>query len=133
MNTATPATAVTLDANALIARYFAIWNERDASRRRALIAQTWTEDASYLDPLMRGEGHAAIEAMIQAVQEQFAGHRFQMRHQVDSHNNQVRFSWDLAPEGGAGIAGGTDFATVAADGRLQSVVGFLDYVPTPNA
>jgi hypothetical protein len=32
----------------LVDRYFAVWNETDAERRRTLIAQTWTEGASYL-------------------------------------------------------------------------------------
>ena len=37
--------------NALIDNYIAIWNEGDPERRRAHIAQTWTEDASYVDPM----------------------------------------------------------------------------------
>jgi hypothetical protein len=126
------------DANALVERYLAIWNERDAARRRALIAQLWTEDASYLDPLMRGEGHTAIDAMIQAAQEQFPGHYFRPRNRADAHNRCLRFSWELAPGPGPSvdnpaIVGGTDFATVATDGRLQSVTGFIDYMPGANA
>jgi hypothetical protein len=30
----------------LIDRYIAMWNETDAERRRTLIAETWTENAS---------------------------------------------------------------------------------------
>jgi hypothetical protein len=117
------------NATALVERYLAIWNERDATRRRALIAQSWTEDASYIDPLMHGDGHAGIDAMIQAVQDRFVGHRFHLLKQADAYGNYIRFSWELAPEGGAMLVGGSDFATVADDGRLQSVVGFLDHVP----
>ena len=40
------------DATHVIDRYIAIWNETDPARRRDLIARTWSEDASYLDPLM---------------------------------------------------------------------------------
>jgi hypothetical protein len=113
----------------LVNRYIAVWNERDGTHRRRLIAQTWTHDARYLDPLMRGEGHAGIDAMIQAVQERFVGHYFRQLGAVDAHNNNMRFSWELAAEGGAVLAGGTDFAEIAADGRLQTVTGFLDLVP----
>src|SRR6266545_2833567 len=60
-------------------RYFAVWSETDAERRRELIARTSTETASYLDPVMNGEGHAGIDAMIQGVQERFAGYRFRRR------------------------------------------------------
>jgi hypothetical protein len=117
------------NANELVERYFAVWNETDAARRRELITQTWTDDASYLDPLMQGEGHAGIDALVQGVQERFKGHHFRQLNNVDAHNNHLRFSWELAPEGGAMLVAGTDFATVAADGRLQTVIGFLDHVP----
>ena len=43
----------------LIDRYIATWNETDAGRRRDLIAQTWTEGANYLDPMLRGEDATA--------------------------------------------------------------------------
>ena len=60
----------------LVDRYLAIWNETNAAARRALIAKTWTETATYVDPLMRGEGHDGIDAMIAAAQAQFPGHSF---------------------------------------------------------
>lgn len=94
-----------------------------------LIAQTWTEGASYLDPLIQGNGHAGIDAMVGGVQAQFAGYRFRRVGSVDGHHDQIRFSWELAPEGGPVAAGGTDFGVVAADGRLQRVVGFVDQPP----
>ena len=67
----------------LVDRYIAIWNETNAGRRRALIDTTWTEDAAYLDPMMRGDGRAGIYAMIAAVQERFPGHRFRRVGPVD--------------------------------------------------
>jgi SnoaL-like protein len=112
----------------LVERYIAAWNETDAERRRALIARTFTEGASYVDPLMASEGQAGIDGMIEAVQQRFAGYRFHRKGEVDGHNDRVRFSWELAPEGGAVFVDGTDFATVA-DGRLHSVTGFLDRQP----
>ncbi len=117
----------------VIDRYFAVWNEPDPARRRTLIAQTWTEGASYLDPLMHGEGHAGIDVMVQGVQDQFPGYQFRQTGAVDMHHDRLRFSWELAPEDGPAVAAGTDFATVAADGRLQSVTGFLDTVPATTA
>lgn len=112
----------------IIDHYFAVWNEPDAIRRRNLIAKTWTESASYLDPLMHGEGHAGIDLMVQRVQEQFAGHQFRQIGAVDTHHDRLRFSWELAPQDGLSVAAGTDFGFVAADGRLETVTGFLDDV-----
>jgi len=113
----------------LIDRYLAVWNETDPGRRGDLIARTWTDDASYVDPVMHGEGRAGIDALVQGAQAQFPGHQFRLLGTVDSYQDRVRFSWELAPDGGAAIVRGTDFGVVAADGRLRAVTGFLDQVP----
>ena len=39
----------------------------------------------------------------------------------------MRFAWDLSAGNGP-VAGGVDFATVADDGRLRNVTGFLEAV-----
>lgn len=113
----------------LVDRYIASWNETDATRRQALVAKTWTEGATYLDPLAESRGHDAIAAMIQAVQAQFPGLRFRRAGSVDTYRDRIRFSWELAPEGGEAVAKGTDFGVIAADSRLAAVTGFLDQVP----
>ncbi len=125
--TATARTMAT-EVEQVIDQYIAAWNETDPGRRRALIAQTWTEDASYLDPLMGAEGRDGIDAIIAGVQAQFPGYRFRRTGAVDAHHDRVRFGWELGPEGGPAFVGGLDVG-VLADGRLRSITGFLD--PTP--
>jgi len=50
---------------------------------------------------------------------------------VDGFADRLRFSWELYPPGAdAPLVAGTDFATVAADGRLWAVTGFLDLMPS---
>ncbi len=111
----------------LIDGYIATWNEKDPERRLALVSQTFSDDADYVDPLMRGEGREAIDAMIAAVQQQYADYRFELAAGPDAHNDRVRFSWHLVGNGGgAPVAIGHDFGTLAADGRLSSVTGFLE-------
>ncbi len=112
----------------LVDRYFAMWNEPEAGRRRALIAATWTDGASYLDPLMEGQGHAGIDAMVQGVQEKFPGHRFRRTSEVDAHHDKLRFSWELASQDGAVLVKGIDFGTLDGS-RLASITGVLDQVP----
>lgn len=121
------------DYHDLVERYIALWNETDAEGRRALIARTFTEGASYVDPMAAGEGQSGIDALIAAVQAKFPSHRFALNGKIDAHHDRVRFSWTLAPAGGEAIVDGTDFATVASDGRLQHVTGFLDRVPALSA
>lgn len=112
----------------LVERYIAAWNETDPGERRALIADTFAEGASYVDPLMAGEGMAAIDAMIEAVQQRFPGYRFRPSGSVDAHHDRIRFCWELAPQGGPAVAKGTDFAIVA-EARMTSVTGFIDQMP----
>ena len=107
--------------------YIAAWNETDASRRVELVAETFTDDARYLDPLMSGEGVEGIAAMIGAAQAQFPGHRFELSFGPDTHNDVVRFAWALRGDGDP-VARGVDFATVNGDGRLRNVTGFLETV-----
>ena len=80
--------------------YLEAWNELDADRRRALVADTWTDDGTYLDPLMSGAGVDQITAMIGAAQAQFPGHRFSLAAGPDTHNDVVRFSWVLSADNG---------------------------------
>jgi hypothetical protein len=109
----------------IVEQYIATWNEPDPERRRTLAGQVWTDDGSYLDPLMRGDGPDEIAAMIGAAQAQFPGHRFELAFGPDAHNDVVRFAWRLVGDGGP-VAAGVDFATVAGDGRLRAVTGFLE-------
>ncbi len=113
---------------ALIDRYIAVWNATDPEDRRDLIAGAWTESASYLDPLMSGDGHDGIDAMIQGVQQRFPGHQFRRTSEVDAHNDRVHFAWELGADGQPALAKGVDFGVVAPDGRLASITGFLDFV-----
>jgi len=116
--------------NELVVGYVAAWNERDDRRRREIIASIWTENGTYLDAHRHGEGHDAIDAMIKVAQDQYPGYSLRLVSGIEAHNGNVRFSWAAggAPEAPLYL-GGTDFATVARDGRLQSVVGFADAAP----
>jgi hypothetical protein len=118
--------------NQLVVNYLAAWNERDDERRRELIAKTWTERGTYIDAHRRGEGHDDIDTMIKAAQTQFPAYRLRLVSGIETHNGHVRFSWEAggAPEAPLYL-GGTDVATVGGDGRLQSVVGFVDAAPAP--
>ena len=114
------------DTTQIVDSYIAMWNEGDAQQRRELVAQTVTEDASYLDPVMAGAGIDGISEMIGGAQQQFPGHRFKLASVPDVHHDRVRFTWSLAADGGAPVATGIDFVTLADDGRMRSITGFLE-------
>jgi hypothetical protein len=114
------------DLTTVVDDYIATWNETDAERRRELVTRTFTEDATYVDPLMDGEGPQALDAMIAGAQAQFPGARFELAGAPDAHHDVVRFTWFLHAADGARIATGYDYATLSDDGRLRAVTGFLE-------
>jgi hypothetical protein len=116
------------DAANIAQRYIASWNESDPEQRRALIAALWADDASYVDPLMQGHGHAEINALVSAVHDRFPGYGFALSGQADGYGDRVRFSWTLARPGEPPVVHGTDFAIIDRNDRLCSVTGFLDQV-----
>ena len=113
----------------IVEAYVASWNETDAGKRRAAVARAWAEAGRYRDPLMASDGHAGVDAMLAGVQAKFPGFVLTRTSPVEAHNGHLRFAWSLGPAGGPGIVEGVDFCALAPDGRLQSVVGFIDRMP----
>lgn len=113
------------DLTAAIDGHLAAYGEPDAARRTELIGSVWAADGELVDPPLTGVGHDGIGAMAEAVQLQFAGHRFRRASAVDAHHDAARYAWELvAPDGTVALTG-TDFAELAADGRLRRIVGFF--------
>jgi hypothetical protein len=127
MTDLSPATISAVDA------YLEALTEKDADRRAELVATAWTDDARFVDPLLEATGHDAIAALTDVVVEHYPGHSFRRTSAVDSHHDQLRFTWDLvAPDGGV-AATGVDVAQVAADGRLAMISGFFGEPPAIDA
>jgi SnoaL-like domain len=92
------------DPTTIVRTYIDMWNETDPGRRRQLVAEALTDDASYLDPIMAGNGTDEISAMIGAAQAQYPGHRFELVAGPDVHHDRVRFTWSLGSPAGEPIA-----------------------------
>ena len=114
----------------LAQRYIDAWNETDAGARRTAVDKLYTDDARYIDPLAVAQGREAIASMIGAVQSQFAGFSFRLAGPVDGHHNQARFGWELGPAGGEAPIVGFDVVVTDDDGRITTVLGFLEKVPS---
>ena len=109
-------------------RYIELWNERTPSRRREMLATNWTRDATYIDPLMSGDGRDGVDALIAGVQQRFPDFRFKLLGEANGFGDRLRFSWGLGPDGVDSPIKGTDFA-VLSGGKIRSITGFLDQVP----
>lgn len=119
------------DFETVLQRYFAAWNTTSGTDDLAkAVEAAFTEDAAYTDPSAEVRGHGEIAAMIAGALAQFPGFEFRLSGVPDGHHDIVRFGWELVSvaDGSAPVAG-FDVATVAEDGRVSSVKGFLDRVP----
>ncbi|MFI6817011.1 nuclear transport factor 2 family protein [Nonomuraea sp. NPDC050328] len=116
--------------NDLLARYLAAWNETDADARAKAVADLWTEDGTYTDPLADVAGHEAIAAVIAGAQGMFPGLVFTAGQVFEAHHDVARFTWHLAPEGATEpVAIGFDVVRLTPEGRIREVIGFLDKLP----
>ncbi|MEU8548867.1 nuclear transport factor 2 family protein [Streptomyces roseoverticillatus] len=114
-----------------VARYFAAWNAAGTEAVAKAVAAAWTEGGSYTDPLADVRGHEGVAAVIAAAQEQFPGFEFRRTGTVEGHHDVARFQWELVSlaDGSAPVAG-SDVITLDGDGRIRTVTGFLDRMPT---
>ena len=69
-----------------VARYFAAWNAPSAEDVAKAVADAWTEDGSYTDPLVDVRGHDAVAAVIAGAHEQFPGFEFRPSGPVDGNH-----------------------------------------------
>lgn len=112
----------------IVTDYLATWNAT-SDERKALLGKHFADDVSYTDPLAAATSAAELDAVIGAVQEQFAGMTFTQVGDVDAHHQQLRFQWGLGPAGEEPIVIGFDVVVLNDANRITDVRGFLDKVP----
>lgn len=114
--------------NTIVTDYLATWNAT-GDERKALLGKHFADDVTYTDPLAATSNAAELDAVIGAVQGQFAGMTFTQVGDVDAHHQQVRFQWGLGPAGEEPIVIGFDVVVLDEADRIVDVRGFLDKVP----
>jgi hypothetical protein len=129
-------------------RYVAMWNEPDPDRRRAAIAELWTEDAAHLlqpphemreaaaapgiglTATLEARGHAALERRATSAYDQFIApgeYTFRRRDDADRIADVVKFHWEMvAAESGDVAAVGLEFLVLAHDGRIRLDYQFIE-------
>ncbi len=112
-----------------VTRYLEVFNEPEADRRLVLIDALCTDDYAYTDPLAAVRGKAAFSELVGVVQKQFPNVTFVAAGPAEAHHDVARFRWNaMAPGSTEPLAVGFDVVTLA-DGRIRTVVGFLDKAP----
>lgn len=109
--------------------YGEAWGETDAEARACLLARALVEDAVYVDPTLDTATRAALSEGIGQFQTSTPGAAIVLASGVDARAGELRFAWDFTLNGVTAVKG-IDYVEVAADGRLASVSGLWDPVPT---
>ena len=109
----------------VIDTYFAMWNEPDRAARLEVIAQAWTPECHYVDPMSDVTGYEGLADMVDGVRAQFPGASLQRTSELDLHHNVVKFGWSATGSDGAVLVAGIDVCVLAEDGRLQALAGFF--------
>jgi hypothetical protein len=136
----------TKEAEALAARYLALWNEPDADRRRRMIAELWTRDGVHilqppqeiqeiaarpgmgLAAMLEARGHEEIEARAASAYEHWVGSEglsFRGRDNAERLGDVVKFHWEAVAEDGEVFGVGLNFLILAADGRIERDYTFV--------
>jgi hypothetical protein len=105
-----------------------VFSERDAVKRRSLIARIWDAKAIFIDPEGRYVGHKAINDAAEQLQQRFPGFAFSELADADANSGVGRLPWGFGPPGEPRKITGIDVLVASNDGRIAAVYTFVDAV-----
>jgi uncharacterized protein YndB with AHSA1/START domain len=110
-------------AGALADRYFALWSETDAARRRAELAAIASEELSFRDPYSCTSGIDDLNAHIAAGQRFMPGVVLKRAGEPRQCQGMALVDWVVNGPDGAQRAKGTNVFEIGGDGRITGVTG----------
>jgi hypothetical protein len=107
--------------------YNQAWREPDQARRRQLLAEAWSDTASYLDPTLTAS-IVGIDALVDHIDGALAFFDAAEVHAVGpvvTLGSRSMFRWELRHDAEV-LASGTDFVEHSTDGRITGLTNFFD-------
>ena len=105
-----------------------VFSERDAEKRRSVIAKIWDSKGIFIDPEGRYVGHAAINDAAEQLQRRFPGFAFSELRDGDAYSGVGRLPWGFGPPGEPRKITGVDVLVQSDDGRITALYTFVDAV-----
>jgi uncharacterized protein YndB with AHSA1/START domain len=109
--------------SALADRFFALWGEADAARRRAALGEIAVEALSFRDPHSCTEGLDDLVAHVGAAQRFMPGVVLERQGEARQCQGTALVDWVVKGPDGAPRAKGTSVFDLAPDGRIARVTG----------
>ncbi|WP_097263328.1 hypothetical protein [Streptomyces sp. TLI_55] len=113
---------MTLNADDLLKRYVAVWNEPDAAARGAEVANLWTPDGLHYTQTRRFQGTEQLVARVTEAHDQFVagqGLRFRSGDNPVGHAGALTFNWLMTPgDSDTVLAVGFDVVLLDDEGRI---------------
>lgn len=104
-----------------------VFGEQDAGKRRAAIAELWTEDCVFIDHNGKTSGHNELDHAVARLHESLPGYVFKELGPVDLLHESGRLAWSYGRPGQEPIKG-LD-VVLTRGGRISLLLTFLDEVP----
>jgi hypothetical protein len=105
-----------------------VFSERDAVKRRSLIAKIWDSKGIFIDPEGRYVGHAAINDAAEQLQRRFPDFAFSELADGDAYSGVGRLRWGFGPPSEPRKITGMDVLVTSDDRRITAVYTFVDAV-----
>ena len=115
--------------DAILADYFAAWNEADDQERIRLLRRSITDEAQLLDSAGDWRGVDGFAERIGRYHALAPGTKVVPASGVDSFGNVLRYAWRIVDLRGDDVLEGLDVVEVAEDGRLRRVLMFHGALP----
>ncbi len=104
---------------------FRVLGERDRKRRKAAIAETYSEDVIFNNPEGTVTGRAALDEKVQGLLDSAPGFAFQPGDDVRESADLGLLTWAFGPEAGPPVTTGMDIVIVR-DGLIATLYTLVD-------
>jgi SnoaL-like domain len=105
-----------------------VFGESDATKRKAAIAELWSEEGVFVDAFGRFVGRDAINESVSHLHQKFPGFVFTPIGAPEAFHDIGRLSWGHGPAGQEPKVKGVDVVSVR-NGRIASLYTFIDAMP----
>jgi hypothetical protein len=105
-------------------QWFAAWNETEAARRRAALAECCVEQVAFADRYSNTHDQGDLEAHVAASKVHMPGVVLARAGEARHCQGVALVDWTVAGADGKPMARGTNLFEFAPDGRIARVVGF---------